>query len=268
MQGLFSSRVENNPKIFIMKQNSQKILAWLYPVTDGSFSMAQDDLQLLLPEMTPGGRRSLLHYLRGKHLLRSERLENKTYISLTSHGKALSAAEFRPFGNELSDWSGVWAVVIFLSPPKSDEGFRYLRQTLLENHFVSLSRGVYLYPGSIPQGVESLLQELYVGAVSVLEAQKWLFGDEREFINEKYALNDLAEVYSGISREINQLLNTESQQKGLIEKESKQIYSVFERLFAVLGNDPGLMKYYYPQVPTAKTLLQRLQRRIQESIQR
>lgn len=70
-----------------MKSNTQRLLTWLYlPESEQRQSITYEELELLLPDMTGGGRRSLIHYLVQKLLIRTERTGDRTHISLTSHG--------------------------------------------------------------------------------------------------------------------------------------------------------------------------------------
>lgn len=242
-----------------MKLNTQKLLTWLYlPENEQRRLTTYEELELLLPEMTGGGRRSLVHYLTQKLLIRTERIGDQTRISLTPHGIDALIAQFPAFNETLQQWQGEWSVLIFRGGPKGDPHFRYLRQLLLDNHAFSLSRGVYLYPGEFPSQVINVCKEMYVGAVVIVSTHQWMFGDERRIIDQHYLLSDLSEVYSGISKEINQLLELKNNQKRLTKKARLQIYSVFSRLFNVLSTDPGFLHHYYPHVPTVLTLLKQL----------
>ena len=239
-----------------MKQNTQKLLTWLYsPLGEQSHSINYQQLELILPDMTAGGRRSLVHYLTQKLLIRTERINDQVYISLTPHGVDALVAQFPVFNQAWQQWQGEWSVLIFQSGPQGDPHFRYLRQLLLDNHAFSLSRGVYLYPREFPSQVMSVCKEMYVGSVIVVAASEWLFGDERSIVNHQYLLLDLVEIYSGISKEINQLLEVKNNQKRLTKKSRLQIYSVFDRLFNILGQDPGFLRYYYPDTSDVQVML-------------
>lgn len=247
-----------------MKDNTKKLLTWLYRPQDKdaaqlATTIDYDQLRFLLPDMTPGGRRSLVHYLSQQHLIRAERLSHQTQLSLTSHGEQALAAQFPVFSRARYDWPGQWSALIFLQAPNSDRHFRYLRALLLNHHAFHLRRGVYLHPGEFPPKILNTCQELYVGHVVIVSWQQWQFGDERSLISHHYMLSDLSEVYSGISREINQLLSEKKQQKGLTHKFYRQIFSVFDRLFSILPQDAGLLTHYYPQSPHAAQLLTQLQ---------
>lgn len=276
-----------------MKQNTQKLLTWLYApdqtsesasaeaasatsaanatstisatptanatTAPATFTIDYNQLKLLLPNLTPGGRRSLVHYLKQKHLLRSERLGVESQLSLTPHGRDAIEKLFPALSARRMRWQGEWSVLIFINGPKGDPNFRYLRQLLLEHHALSLRRGVYLCPGEFPSQIMNELKQLYVGAVQVLTIDQWRFGDEQSLVEQHYKLSDVIEISSGISKEIEELLKRKKEQKGLTNKTKQQIFSVFDRLFDLLCQDPGLTHYYYPENDSSYQLLQKLQ---------
>jgi DNA-binding transcriptional regulator PaaX len=242
-----------------MKTNTKKLLTWLYSTAEQTAYVTDySQLELILPDMTEGGRRSLVHYLSQKHLIRSERLGEKTSISLTSHGMDALTVQFPVFSPALQQWDGKWSALVFLNGPKGDLHFRYLRQLLLDQHAFCLTRGMYLYPGEFPSQITNVCKDMYVGAVMMIKIEEWRFGDERELINQHYMLSDLVEIFSGISSEINQLLRVKKEQKRLTKKSRSLIFSVFDRLFNVLSQDPGFIHHYYPDVPSVRDLLAQL----------
>ena len=243
-----------------MKQNTQKLLTWLYtPPQARPFLATSGEIKFLLPAMTAGGRRSLIHYLTQKHWLRTERIQGQTYLSLTSHGRDALLAQFPALNPVWEEWNGVWSILIFMTAPSGDPHFRYLRQLLLDHHAFSFSRGAYLYPGFFPASVQAVCKQMYVGAVTIMNVKEWTFGDERSLVNAQYSLTDLAAVYSGISSEINRLLDIRNNQKGLTSTTQSKIFSVFDRFFHILGQDPGLVPHYYPQTKSAAEILSQLQ---------
>lgn len=248
-----------------MKENTQKLLMWLHQPHEtqaqetsknkqvsSQRTIEYDQLRLLLLDLTPGGRRSLIHHLSRKHLIRSERLPRATgryphtQLSLTPHGATALATQFPVFATDRENWAGEWSALIFLQAPSSDPHFRYLRALLLDHRAFQLRRGVYLHPGQFPAKIIDTCRDLYVGQVVITELAEWLFGDERSTINDHFMLSDLMSIYSGISSEINQLLTDKNQQKGLTDKFQRRIFSVFDRLFTALSQDVGLLGHYYP----------------------
>ncbi len=249
-----------------MKDNTQKLLVWLYQSEDNGEAgeaekarlVGYDQLELLFPDYTPGGRRSLIYYLQQKHLLKTERQGRKSGFSLTTHGREAVEALF-PALSERFRGQLQWQAVIFIEAPRGDQHFRYLREQLLAKQAICLSRGVYLYPGPLPASLQAELRSLYVGAVQVLKIEQWEFGDEQAIVEEHYKLSDVVEILSGLSSEVEELLTNKKEQNSLTNKNKQQLFTVFDRLFEVLKNDAGLSSYYYPQTPTARKLLSDLQ---------
>lgn len=241
-----------------MRENTQKLLIWLFPLTEEEeLAITYDELSWLLPELTPGGRRSLIHHLAEKRLVRTDVSSGQTLISSTTHGVEAVRREFPVFRQQDGVDSG-WSMLVFIQAPKSDPHFRYLRNLLLDNQAIALRRGVYLYPGELPSKILDVCRELYVGAVNVFQIDKWVFGDEKMMLDEQTMLSDMSQIYSGISKEINQLLIDLKDKKRLTRKEREHIFSVFARLYENLQRDFGLLPTYQPQSPGGAELLSRL----------
>ena len=93
-----------------------------------------------------------------------------------------------------------------------------------------------------------------------MELGKWLIGDEFTIMGQKAALNDLFELYSGISKELDSLIIILSEKNNASDQQKKQLFSVFNRFVEVVSVDNSLLLYYFPQVEGAFILLQKLQK--------
>ena len=122
-----------------------------------------------------------------------------------------------------------------------------------------ISRGIFFYPGNLPEKITFELNSSYVGAVTVVQFKKWSFGDEREIMGSILAFGDLVNAYSGISKEIDKLLTVENPLIEFNNQAKLSFSSVFDRLFATLKTDHGLQHVYFPQVKTGVDLLFELQ---------
>jgi len=243
-----------------MKQTTKKVLLWLYPIdTSAERVVSVDELRFVLPELKDSGFRSLLNLLKKQHLISQENEVAQSAYRLTSYGKTSLEAEFPLFSDLMRDWSGEWNMIVFLNAPKSDKQFRYLRKFLIDNRCGQLSRGVYLYPGTMPTELHKLLSGMYVNSVLVTGLKSWLFGDERSVIIETFSLLDLHSGYSGISKEVYQLLKQKNIQKGFDGGDKQDICLVFDRLVILLNDDLGLFQHYYPDTKSGKELLLQLQ---------
>jgi len=244
-----------------MKKNSQILLLSLF--TEGlkqplSLSVAQ--LRKLVPDLSDSGFRSLLHVLEKKLLISSERAQGKKRYYLTNDGKNALVGLFPSLNPSWHDWDGSWVCLVFLQAPKSDLQFRYLRSLLLEHRAVALSRGVYLYPRQLPAVVLESLQRLYIGAVLCFGVAEWQFGTERPIVVEKYTLESLIDIYSGVSKEARQLLGDENGSSRLTVQQKSRIPSLFDRLLSALTIDVGFSSYYFPGSPRGSEVLIIIQR--------
>lgn len=214
-----------------MKDNSTKILTWLYPKDNQSRWVDTEELSVLLPTMTNAGLQSSLLFLQEKKKIILERINSTQAVSITSHGiKSLEKA-IPAFSQQRRQWSGEWWAIIFLQAPKHDKNFRFLRRVLLAEHSLPLTRGIFLFPGAITEKLSYELRNSYEGCVMVANFKNWTFGDDREVIGSILGLSDLANSYSSISKEISSLLEKESSIKRASNQSKMAICSVFDRLY-------------------------------------
>jgi DNA-binding transcriptional regulator PaaX len=238
-----------------MKDNSKKLLLYLFADAQKESLVSGDEVKLVLNNLSPGGLRSLLHVLEQKNYLAKENLESTSYYRVTPYGKSQLKAQFPALFEDYRDWDGSYSQVLFLEYPKTDKNFRYLRQHLIDQRFVSLQRGCYVKPGLIPEETRVMLNKLYSGHVFVFTVGKWQIGDERSFLNDSYLLQDIVNGYSGISSEIDQLLSRKKQSLVANQQLKQRFLSVFDRYYSLVEHDLGLIPYFYPHAKTALELL-------------
>ncbi len=243
-----------------MKTTSKKILFFLSrPHHRELLLLRPDQLQRLVPELSDSGFRSLLSVLKKQRLIVAEQIGDKTWLRLSDAGVQALRQELPVLEVSLSPWQGSWSCLVFTEAPASDKQFRFLRELLLKKRAIPLSRGVYLYPGEYPESVLTECRQRYRTHVTIFSVAEWLLGDDRQLIIEKYALLDVAQTYSGISTEIDRLINKENRYESMSDPQKKHFLSLFNRLYASAVEDSGLLTYYFPQIPTAWNLLSRLQ---------
>jgi DNA-binding transcriptional regulator PaaX len=221
-----------------------------------------EQCQGILPGLSSSGLRSLLNHLKKQQHVSQERLTTQSRYRLTELGLSALSLEMPVFNPLTAEWNGRWSALVLQEAPRQDKQFRYLREFLLKKGSLPLTRGVYLYPGDFPESVMAECRERYPQAVMVFSVSEWLHGDERSFITEKYALLDLAQSYSGISNEIDRLINTKKSYGELNHQDKKYLFSLFDRLYQTAIEDRGFLSYYFPQVPRLEDLLSRLQSRL------
>lgn len=242
-----------------MKENSKKILLFLYPSENEPVWLSFNQFQTLLPQLSASGLQSSLFLLDKKDFLRIDKTEIEPKYSLSSYGKSYLEDLFPALSGSNEKWQGDWSLVVFLEAPKTDKNFRYLRSYLTQNKAVSLTRAVYLFPGLIGEKIQSDLQHSYKNAVLVLKVSEWLFGDDFKIIGQKAGLTDVFELYSSISRELDRLIRIKGFNKIFTQQEKESFFSALSRFLSILSADAALLSFYFPQVEGARKLLAKFQ---------
>jgi DNA-binding transcriptional regulator PaaX len=243
-----------------MKENSKKILLFLYPSENEPVWFSFTELQSLVPNLSSAGLQSALFLLDKKELLRIDKTQVEPKYSLSSYGKSYLEDLFPALCESNEKWQGDWSLLIFLEAPKTDKNFRYLRSYLTQNKAIALARAVYLYPGFISEKIKTDLERSYKNSVLVLKVSEWIFGDDFKVIGQKAELNDLFELYSSISKELDRLISVKLNEKSFTQQEKDSFFSALSRFLSILDNDPALLRLYFPQVESARQLLVKLQK--------
>lgn len=250
-----------------MKETTRKILLFLYPTIEAD--QAQPDHQLflntkqlrfLLPDLSLAGFKSLLFYLEKNQYLLKHLINEEQYYSLTNYGKEQLEQQFPALSIARRNWHGDWSMIVFLEAIKTDQNFRYLRQFLLKQGCFALNRGIFLYPGKLNDIVLAELNGRYRQAVMVYQLGDCLVGDEHIVIGQKIALSDSLRVYSGISKELDELISIIGSTKKLKDQSKVDFYSIYNRFVSFLAEDSGLIHHYYPQVEGPLSILSKLQK--------
>jgi hypothetical protein len=249
-----------------MKENTRKILLFLYPAIDSDqnkpdeqMMLSFEQLRFLLAGLSMAGFKSLLFYLEKNQYLSKHLINEKHYYSLTKHGKKQLEQQFPALSIARRNWHGNWSMIVFLQAIKTDQNFRYLRSFLLKNGCIALNRGIFVYPGELNDLVLAELNGRYRQAVMVYQLGECLVGDERIVIGQKIALSDSLKVYSGISKELDELIEIIGSTKKFKDQHKLDFYSIFDRFVSFLADDSGLVHHYYPQVEGVLIILSKLQ---------
>jgi len=239
-----------------LKPNTSRLLLFL--TIDTWMEMNSQTLEMLLPDLTKSGIRSLLTYCQNMSWIKIDVLDGKKRVYLTNYGKKELELQFPVFSLKVDQWQGEWELVMFLTPPKTDPQFRFLRNYLLARQGCAISRGNYLIPSYMAgQLVEDVYQS-YRKSVMIFSIKKWVFGDEKTYLSDHYHLSDLADSYSGASNEINELLNKKNEGSFANDQQKKSFFSVFNRLVSTIQKDSGMLHYYFPEVKGGLNLLSSL----------
>jgi len=243
-----------------MKQTSKKLLLWLYPIAELQHRRRVDyqQIQLILPKLTEDGRQSLIRLLESKELLFTDRLSTQLSLSISTYGKSLLEAQFPVLTQPADTTTKQWGLILFMQAPNTDKNFRYLRNFLLADHCLALTRGTYLCVGKPSDSLLSLLEKSYRGAVLIVQFDNLLFGDELKIIGLKFGIESLVKSYSDIGKDIDSLLTKKINYKSLSDQQKRSIYSVYDRLFTNLELDHNLINRYFPQEKSGIFLLNQL----------
>jgi DNA-binding transcriptional regulator PaaX len=218
---------------------------------------------VVLPDLTDAGFKSLLFLLEKKQLLRINKLENEFSYALSSYAESLLEEKFPALSSKNDTSSEKWSVILFLESPKTDKNFRYLRNFLTKNKAIALTRGVFLYPGSLAENIKKELASSYRNAVAVMSLDQWLIGDEYTIIGQRAGLEDLFNLYSGISSQLDSLIIILNEKKDAKNQQKETLNSVFERFLEAISVDSSLLQRYFPQVEDAKGILEKLQKALE-----
>jgi len=242
-----------------IKAKSQRLLLALLPddTREQSF-VSVEQIQMLFPNLSATGFRSLVSHLERKGLLHHERVGRRSQLYLSELGKMTLFDLFPGLDPRRKDWTGNWSCLVFQDAPASDKQFRYLRRSLVELRAIPLTRGVYLYPGQYPVTFIEQSRKLYAGAISIFSIGTIQFGSLRPIVIEKGELKTLQELYSGISNEAVQLLSQIDDTASLTDQQKDRFASLFDRYVSLLRGDIGLGSYYFPDETWGSIVLQEL----------
>lgn len=239
-----------------MKRNTQKILLALYSQVGGLKNRVPlDKLQLVVPELSDGGFRSLLHVLKKQGSIVTGRVMGVTSVSITNRGTLLLEGEFPALSSQWDTWNGEWECMVFTASPSFDKQFRYLRKLLISQGALAINRGVYMSPGGFNDKVMSECQNSYFSNVLIFSVGEWKIAKESSFVIEKYGLLDLVETYSGVSNYVERLLITLDTKKRLTSSHKAEISLVYDRVIELLLEDPGFCSFYFKEVKSIKNTI-------------
>ncbi len=243
-----------------MKENSKKILLFLYPSENQPIWLSFTEIAQLVPSLSKNGLQSSLFLLDKKEFLRVDKTKKEWSYSLSSYGKSYLEDLFPALSSNHEKWRGNWSLIVFLEAPKTDKNFRYLRSYLTQNKAIGLTRAVYAFPGDLSQKVQVDLQNLYKNSILVLKISEWLFGDDFKIIGQKAQLSDRFELYSSIGKEVERLIRIKEDSKIFTQQDFSSFFSALDRFLGVLDGDEALLHFYFPQVVEAKKLLSAFQK--------
>ncbi len=244
-----------------MKKTSQVLLTALFPVAQNKpgIVLTTKQLRFLVPDLSESGFKSLLYLLEQQELVNRELGDAEPVYSLTNLGKRAVEDEFPALSNRYDSWEGDWALLVFLTAPKGDPQFRYLRSLLLSQGAVALNRGVYLGAGGFSNRVMVELENEYRRSVVLLTVGEWQIGSEKPIVMKSLGLNDIVANYSGIGKQLARLLQEKLEKSSLKNQTKQDSLILFQQFLSVLQEDPGFTTRYIARSTPPLSLLAELQ---------
>lgn len=242
-----------------MKKSTKKLLLLLYsPDLYSPQYFAVKQLSWVLPDLSDSGRRSLLYWLEQKGLIHSLRRSGGLQVSLTELGKQQLELEL-PALQSPSDIKAEWHLMLFKTAPTSDPNFHFLRALALKNGALPVGRGIYAFFSKVPAIVLETCRTKYATAVAIGGVSNWEVGNLRDVAVAHYRLLDLSHLYSGVSKEISELLIRKYAEKELNDRSNIINFSLYSRFFANVCEDSGLVQYFFPHTPRVGDILRDFQ---------
>lgn len=242
-----------------MKTSSLHLLLGLYSrekeeVIELPLSAAKN----ILHNLSDSGQRSLLYHLQRQGLVLSKSIGEKKRLVITSHGRELLEGTFPAL--KPPDRVDHWYVLVFVKSPSQDPQFRYLRSLVMKSGALAITKGVFIFPNFLPTAVKTECQTRYMLSVIIWRVHNWELGDEMSIVIKGFKLQDVTQIYSGISNELASLTTKIENNIELKNQYKNDIFMAFDRFVKMLTSDFGLTSVYFPQEIAALEILSEFQK--------
>lgn len=239
-----------------MKYSVKKILLFVFLKKKiENEASKKEQLYILVPELSSSGKRSLISYLKKNQYLLEYQINNTKFLSLSKKAYREISVEM-PFILR-TEWQGEWMMMIFNKAPLFDKNFRNLHKQLIKIQARLLQRSVYLYPAPLPDLFLDNLRNDYQNNLFLFTIQQVDESFNENFYFDQKEIQDLLNIYSGISKELNDLLASIKLQNRGINSIKKVLVSCYERLTEYALKENGVIKYYFPTVQSSEELFKK-----------
>jgi len=244
----------------MIKKSSQLALILLNNLQEEPVFYPFEQLNQVLGASGVTSLRSLWHLLEknGLVVIDDSSKSNKR-VSITKLGSEELTNMFPVFRNDWTSWNQQWVSIAFLEAPRGDKNFRYLRLFLVANGAVSFSRGMYIFPILMLPKIQFEIERAYKRSVLLFTIGELHSGQLEQLILEKYRIKEVRIAYSGVSKQIDQLLIKNRGKNILINREKNAISSIIESLYSVIQYDIGIINFYFPHSQAIKEILRQIQ---------
>jgi len=191
--------------------------------------------------------------LKTKHIEKIEK-DEKIYMRITSEGRKTIQRDFPMLLLQNRSWDGKWRIVMFDVEEANKKIREKLRSKLKELGFGMLQKSVFVSPHDIAKDFMEFAQASGISEyLCILESRILMVGNEREFANKVWKLEDLNAKYEGIIDEIEDaknkymISNSDRIKKSDIQRE-KNMRSVRNKWLMTVAQDPFLPKKLLPKI--------------------
>lgn len=175
------------------------------------------------------------------------------YIRIASNGKKLIQRDFPMLLLQNKTWDGNWRIVMFDIEEVNKKVRERLRNKLKELGFGMLQKSVFISPHDI---IKDFIEFAEASGIKdylyILETHKLIVGDEKEFADKIWKLEELNEQYREIIDEIEKIKNRHMISNGDRTEKSyiqvdKNIPTVKNKWLMIAAQDPFLPKMLLPK---------------------
>jgi len=233
-----------------MKINSRKFLILSYALSGKPIQY--DHLNYLWPDLSPGGRRSLIALLLKQRLISVQYEGKKASFYISSIGRSL--IEDLYFTNTLHEAAPGFLVMLYPDVVLSEPKIAKLR-ALLKTQLSEVTPKLFFTSNALSDELLSVLKRSYFSCAAVLSVREWLLGEPKLFENYYlYEKND-ENFLSGVSSEIEKLIEEKKSYSHADHQSNLRIFSLYDRVFTIIGSktDANNAKYSDP-TPAIKLL--------------
>ncbi len=211
-----------------MKINSRKLLVFSYAIS-GELVL-YSHLVYLWPELSAGGRRGLIAHLLKQRLISVQYSGKTAQIYLSPIGKAWVEEEY--FAEAKSQGPG-YLVLIYPEISSRDKKLKELK-TILSKETSEIAPHTFYSQFPLSDELLSVLKRRYFSHAAVLSIQEWLCGDAKMFINYYLQKNNTDSLLSGVSTQLNELIDKKTMFSDANHQANSYIFSLFDRLFEII----------------------------------
>lgn len=172
------------------------------------------------------------------------------YIRITSKGHKTIQRDFPMLLLQRRKWDGKWRIVMFDVEEINKRVRDRLRKKLKELGFGMLQKSVFISPHDILKDFSEFAETSGINdCLYLLETHKLIIGNEREFANKVWKLEDLNEKYKNIVDEINEsknshMISNSDRIKKSDSEMQQEMYGIKAKWLKIIIDDPFLPKIF------------------------